>query len=235
MKSAKQRQNEYDIKYKYIPTDTKERLAWMCEEYKIDSRLSEQILRERERRLNNMYYTMIKIVLYQIPQGAKRPRFRIINRRNILNEAKLNPSFIHVYSPDASYNHNYMERIIDENKLENLNQLICTPCDVNFMAYFPTPTSYNKVDTFMAELGLIRPITKPDFDNISKLYSDMYNSNVWLDDCLTIRGCCDKLYSILPRVEIELYYLNGVYNKAQYNNIINRKDFDQNTMSLRYI
>ena len=86
----------------------------------------------------------------------------------------------------------------------------------------------------MAEIGLDRPITKPDFDNIAKLYSDMYNSNVWLDDCLTIRGSVDKFYSILPRVEIDLRFLNGVYNKHQYNNIINRKDFTEN-MSLNII
>ena len=62
----------------------------------------------------------------------------------------------------------------------------------------------------------------------------MYNSNVWIDDCLTIKGTVYKFYSVLPRVEINLNYLNAVYNKKQYDSIINRKDFTEN-MSLEYI
>ena len=64
-------------------------------------------------------------------------------------------------------------------------------------------------------------------DNIEKVYADMYNSNVWLDDALTVTGHIEKFYSILPRVEIDLNYLNVVYNKKQYENITNRKDFPE--------
>ena len=233
-KSMKTKQDEYSKKYINIPTDFKERLEWMCDRYNISNQDVNAILSERERRMNSLYYTMIRIVLYQEPQGAKRPRYRFINRSNIISEAKANPNYIHVYSPDASYNHDYMKRIVSNEELDNLKQLICTPCDVEYRAYFPTPKSYNRIETFIAEIGLDRPIHKPDFDNIEKVYADMYNGNVWLDDCLTIRGVIDKFYSILPRVEIDLNYLNAVYNKKQYNSIINRKDFT-NDMKLNYI
>lgn len=233
-KSMKTKQDEYSKKYINIPTDFKERLEWMCDRYNISNQDVNAILSERERRMNSLYYTMIRIVLYQEPQGAKRPRFRIINRNNVISSAKMNPDFIHVYSPDASYNHNYMKRIVDNGELDNLNTLICTPCDVEFRAYFPTPSTYNKIEVFMAEIGLCRPLVKPDFDNIAKLYSDMYNSNVWLDDVLTVSGTVHKFYSILPRVEIDLKYLNAVYNKYQYNNIVNRKDYEDN-MNCRFI
>lgn len=60
----------------------------------------------------------------------------------------------------------------------------------------------------------------------------MYNHNVWLDDSLVKKGTVEKFYSILPRVEIKLRYLNCVYNKYQYNMITNRKDFQEgNTLS----
>ena len=61
----------------------------------------------------------------------------------------------------------------------------------------------------------------------------MYNSNVWIDDALTIRGEVLKYYSILPRVEIKLLYLNMVYNKHQYKRITSRKDFTPD-MKLEY-
>ena len=102
------------------------------------------------------------------------------------------------------------------------------------MGKFSIPKYYNVTQTFLAEIGLDRPITKPDWDNIGKAYSDMYNANVWLDDAMTTDGCVHKYYSILPRVEIRLSFMNMVYNKHQFNSIINRVDFDHNTMSLDY-
>lgn len=234
MASLKAKQKAYQAKYSDIPLDLNERLNWMIDQYKINHIDYINILQERDRRMHSLYYTTIRIILYQEPQGAKRPRYRFINRSNVLSAAKMDPGFIHVYSPDAASNHQYMKRVVEENEFENLSHIICTPCDVSFRAYFHTPSDYNKVETFMAEIGLDRPIVKPDWDNIGKLYSDMYNSNVWIDDALTIRGCVDKLYSILPRVEIDLCYLNAVYNKKQYNNIVKRKDYTDD-MQLCYI
>lgn len=233
MASLKQKQKAYRMKYGDIPLDYKERIEWMYNTYNIDDCLSRQIIDEMNRRLNNLYYNKISIILYQVPEGAKRPRYRLINRSNVTSFAK-SSDFIHVYSPDASQNHAYMKRIVDEGELDTLNQLICTPCDVYYRAYFPTPTVYNKIEKFMAEIGLARPVTKPDFDNIAKLYADMYNANVWLDDMLTISGRVDKFYSILPRIEIDLMYLNAVYNKYQYDSIIKRKDFTEG-MVLNYV
>ena len=54
----------------------------------------------------------------------------------------------------------------------------------------------------------------------------MFNANVWLDDTLVVDGAIHKYYSVLPRIEIRLRYLNMVYNKYQYNSIINRTDYD---------
>ena len=44
-------------------------------------------------------------------------------------------------------------------------------------------------------------------DNIGKKYSDMFNSNIWLDDKLVISGTVNKFLSELPRVEIYVRYL----------------------------
>ncbi len=234
MSTAKQKQKEYEAKYSGIPIDQRERLSFLCDKFNITQNESIDIMHEMHRRMNNLYYTTIRVVLYQEPQGAKRPRYRIVNRANLISSAISDPNFIHVYSPDAAYNHEYMRRLVDSNEIMSLSHLICTPCDVWYRAYFPTPNYYNKVETFMAEVGLDRPLIKPDFDNIEKLYADMYNSNVWLDDVLTIRGVVDKFYSILPRVEIDLMYLNAVYCKKQWQQITRRKDYDPE-MGLIYV
>ena len=233
MASIKQKQKEYMSKYGNIPLDFKERLDYMCSEYNVSHDEMIDILHERDRRLRELYYTTIRIVLNVIPEGAKRPRYRFVNRHNLINAAITDSNFIHVYSPGAAANHNYMKKLV-ESEIVQLQHLICTPCNVHFRAYFPTPKSYNKQEIFMAELGLNRHLVKPDWDNIGKLYSDMYNSNIWIDDALTIDGTVSKYYSILPRVEIDLSYLNAVYCKQQYLNIIGRKDYNEN-MNLMYI
>ena len=234
MSTLKKKLANYQKQYSGIPLDLESRLAWMIDEYGIGPNEYIDILQERDRRMHSLYYTTIKIILYVVPEGAKRPRYTFINRSNALQAAQLDPSFVHVYSPGAAENSNYMKRVVEAGEFQQLQHLICTPCDVSFRAYFPTPKSYNKIETFMAEIGLDRHIAKPDWDNIGKLYSDMYNSNVWIDDSLTIRGCVDKFYSILPRVEIDLCYLNSVYNKKQYNNIVSRKDYTSD-MGLSYV
>ena len=230
--TRKQKHQQYLSKYSNIPLDYRERLDWMYDHYKITEKDQESIILARDAMLRKLYYTTIQIVLYEEPEGAKRPRTRIINRGNVLQAARAN-DFVQIYSPGAAENHSYMKRLVDSQEIMQLEQLICTPCDVQFTAYFKTPSYYNKVETFLSELGCIHPIVKPDHDNIAKLYSDMYNSTVWIDDALTIHGETWKYYSILPRVEIRLMYLNMVYNKHQYEQIVKRKDFTEG-MKLDY-
>lgn len=234
MSNLKKKEQDYQIKYGDIPLNYRDRLEYLIDKYKLSNIDMDYILFERDRRMNSLYYTTIKVILYQIPQGAKRPRYRFVNRKNLVSAAIENPGYIHVYSPDAASNHDYMKKLITQQDFIQLDHLICTPCDVHYKAYFPTPKSFNKIETFMAEIGLNRPLTKPDFDNIEKLYSDMYNSNVWIDDALTIDATVGKYYSILPRVEIELNYLNAVFCKQQFDSIINRKDYEQ-SMNLSFI
>lgn len=230
-KNRKQKKINYDINYSGIPLDYYDRLSYMTDLYKLSENKMDEIIAKKINMERNLTYYDLNIVLYEEPEGTPRPRFRLVNRKNFANQAITNSSFVHVYSINAKDDFLYMRRLM-ETELLSLNQLINTPCIIEFDAYFKTPSSFSITDKFMAELGLINPITKPDWDNIGKKYSDMYNHNVWLDDSLVKKGTVEKFYSILPRVEIKLRYLNCVYNKYQYNMITNRKDFQEgNTLS----
>lgn len=226
-KSRKDKENIYKEKYSHIPINYEERLNWMCDEYNIKEKKMIEILNKRDDMMSSLFYREFTIVLFEEPEGTPRPRFRLINRQNIVNQALSNGSFVHVYSLNAKEDNMYMQRLVNEDLYE-LNNYIWTPCIVEFNAYFKTPSIYNITDTMLSEIGLIRPIVKPDWDNIGKKYSDMFNSNVWIDDTLVIEGTVKRFYSILPRVEIKLRYLNTLYNKHQYNSINNKIDFDIN-------
>ena len=222
MKKRKQKAEEYENKYSHIPKDYYQRLQWMYDNMKLSDRTVREIFSKRDAMLASLYYNEFFIVLYEEPEGTPRPRFRLINRRNIANAAMSNGSFVQVYSITGADDQKFMKRLINKNDFMQFNQQLCTPLEITYDAFFKTPSGFNKVDTVLAEVGLIRPLTKPDWDNIGKKYSDMYNSNIWLDDSFVVSGTVNKYYSILPRVEIRLKYLNMVYNRYQYNAIRNR-------------
>lgn len=227
IKNRKQKKIEYEEKFKGIPIEYNERLNYMCDLYNVTESKMNDILEKRNNMLYSLQYYDLNIVsLYEEPEGAKRPRFRIVSRTSFNKDALVAPEFVHVYSPNAKDDFLYMKRLMGED-LVALNGMINTPCIITYNAYFKMPSYLNTIDKFLAETGIIRPpIQKPDWDNIGKKYCDMYNHNIWIDDSLVIEGTVRKFYSILPRVEIQLRYLNCVYNKYQYNTIINRKDYD---------
>jgi len=221
LKSRKQKQLEYEEKFSDIPKDYTERLLWMYDKYNINDKKAENIIAKRNAMVQSLEYGDLFIILYENPEGAPRPRFRLVNRKNFINEAMTNGQFVHVYSITGKEDNMFMKRLID-NDLIAISNMIFTPCIVEYNAYLKTPSTFNAEDKFLAEIGLIRPITKPDWDNLGKKYSDMSNHNLWLDDTLVISGTVNKFYSILPRIEIKLRFLNMLYNKYQYKSISNK-------------
>ena len=229
-KNRKQKHEEYIQKFGNIPTNYVERLEYMYDIYGFDSKPEKinELFCKRNMMLSTIeYFDLEAVSLYEIPEGASRPKYRLINRKNFHIEAMNNGQFVHVYVPNAKDDNMYMKRRLENDELITLEGMINTPVYIDYSAYLPTPSAYNDIDKILCEIGLIRPdIKKPDWDNIGKKYSDMYNYNVWLDDATVNDGCVHKYFSILPRIEIRMRYLNCVYNKYQYNNIIKRANYD---------
>ncbi len=200
----------------------------MVDKYNLSQSKMNEIIEKRNNAIDNIFFYTCKVVqLLEEPEGTHRPRFRMIKKNNFNRAALVDKEFVHVYTPNAQDDFNYMRKITEEKELIDIDGLINTPCIIRYDAYYKTPTYFNTTDTFLAEIGLFRPsISKPDWDNLGKKYCDMYNHNIWLDDSLVMSGTVNKYYSIKPRVEITLWYMNCVYNKNQYNSIINRKDYD---------
>lgn len=215
--------DEYEAKYGMIPRDDYQRLEWMCQQYNLKPKDYDNIINYKNSMINQLYYENYKIILYENPEGAKRPRFRFVSKKNVASAAR--DGFVHVYSPDAASGHKRMKELITYDELYKLDHLVTTPAIVTYNAYFQTPKYFNTWQTFLAEIGLIRHLAKPDWDNIGKKYSDMYNANVWLDDSMTVTGIVNKYYSILPRIEIDLQFLNCIYTKQQHKTVTGRKDF----------
>ena len=212
-----------------IPKDYQERINWIIDTYKISETKLKDIIDTKDKMLQQMYYMPeLYVVIYEIPEGSPRPRARFIKSKgnNILANARSNPGFIQVYSITGAADKKFMQEFKTNSDFDFLESLIYTPCSVKYDAYFKTPSIFNAKEKMLAELGMIRPLSKPDFDNVEKKYSDMYTGNIWVDDSIVIESNFNKYYSELPRIEITLRYMNMLYNKYQYKSASKRLGLD---------
>lgn len=212
-----------------IPKDYQERINWIIDTYKISDAKLKDIIDTKDKMMQQMYYMPeLFVVIYEIPEGSPRPRARFIKSKgnNILANARSNPGFIQVYSITGASDKKFMQEFKTNNDFDFLESLIYTPCSVKYDAYFKTPSIFNSKEKMLAELGMIRPLSKPDFDNVEKKYSDMYTGNIWVDDSIVIESNFNKYYSELPRIEITLRYMNMLYNKYQYKSASKRLGLD---------
>lgn len=212
-----------------IPKDYQERINWIIDTYKISDAKLKDIIDTKNKMLKQMYYMPeLFVVIYEIPEGSPRPRARFIKSKgnNILANARSNPGFIQVYSITGAADKKFMQEFKTNSDFDFLESLIYTPCSIKYDAYFKTPSIFNSKEKMLAELGMIRPLSKPDFDNVEKKYSDMYTGNIWVDDSIVIESNFNKYYSELPRIEITLRYMNMLYNKYQYKSASKRLGLD---------
>jgi hypothetical protein len=229
IKTRKQKTEIYNQKFSMIPKDYQERINWIIDTYKISDAKLKDIINTKNKMLQQMYYMPeLFVVIYEIPEGSPRPRARFIKSKgnNILANARSNPGFIQVYSITGAADKKFMQEFKTNSDFDFLESLIYTPCSVKYDAYFKTPSIFNSKEKMLAELGMIRPLSKPDFDNVEKKYSDMYTGNIWVDDSIVIESNFNKYYSELPRIEITLRYMNMLYNKYQYKSVSKRLGLD---------
>ncbi len=232
IKSRKQKAKLYESKYSEIPRDYIERLSWMYDKYHITKAKAEEILRAKYTILSSLYYSDdILVVLYEEPEGSPRPRARYVNKSNLTSYAKSDPGYIQVYSLTGASDRKFMKRLIDDNDLMKLDHLICTPCDVEYNTFSKTPSSYNTINTFLSEVGIIRPISKPDFDNVAKTFTDPLEGTMLLNDNLINPGRVEKYYSLKPRVNITIRWqddFDSKYNRRKIENTIAYKELIKN-------
>ena len=160
------------------------------------------------RRIMNIKWNRLDITIYMIPKATPRPR--------VSGNGRV------FYVKNASNNRKRFKKFMDR---ENLPQ-IQTPVKFYCTSYLPIPSSMNKLESVFAEMGLIYPISKPDWDNLGKTYSDMIQERLLLDDSLIVKGVSTKKYSTKPRIEITLFYMDefdSQFNKKKIQKIIDKE------------
>lgn len=189
----------YYEKFGHIPEDLSDRISYILStKKKLKGKVD--IMPEVDR-INNIKWHDIEFTVYLLPKATPRPRTNY-NRKIF-------------YVSGASNNKHKFEKIMKE---MNVN-VIDTPMIVDIRCYFPTPSGMNIKEKLLAEFGFIRPITKPDWDNVAKTYCDALQSSLMKDDSLIIDGRCRKFYSVKPRIEMKISYME------EHDSLFNAKKF----------
>lgn len=190
-------EKDYEEKYGDITEDYEERINQLLTPIKTDSR--RKLLQEEIFRIRNVEWITKKFIIYLLPKATPRPR---LGQRGVF------------YVKGAKDNKKLFKKFINDIDID----IITTPTKFTCKSYFPIPSSMNQIEKVLAEIGLIRPISKPDWDNVGKAYCDMLQGLILYDDSLIVEGVSKKYYSMKPRIEITISYMkehDSGYNKKK--------------------
>ncbi|HII95328.1 MAG TPA: RusA family crossover junction endodeoxyribonuclease [Candidatus Methanofastidiosum sp.] len=134
-------------------------------------------------------------IVFGDPKGKARPRITTIN-----NHAR---SF-------QTAKQNAVENYIKMAYLETADGIYFNGAlAVRITAYFPIPKSASKKKRDEMLSGIIRPVIKPDCDNILKCVEDSLNKIAYDDDKQIVDSHILKYYSDRPRTVIEIKELKN--------------------------
>lgn len=134
-------------------------------------------------------------IVHGDPVAKGRPKFRSIT-------TKAGHTFGSAYTPAKTRKY---EAIIRETAIQRWNgQPVLKDIALFVLARFyrAVPSSWSKRKQADALAGVIRPITKPDSDNLFKSVTDALNGVIYHDDAQIVDQQCSKFYAVEPRVEI---------------------------------
>ena len=71
-------------------------------------------------------------------------------------------------------------------------------------AFYAIPKGDSRVKREAKLAGSVRPVKKPDCDNVIKIVADALNGLAYDDDCQIVAVSCEKWFGEEPRVEVEI-------------------------------
>jgi Holliday junction resolvase RusA-like endonuclease len=206
---SKKELKQYEEKYGEVTNDCLERIYNFIDG--ISDKQLDNVRKDIENNLNTKWKS-ISFIFYFIPKATPRARYTGFGK--------------HFYVSDAMNNRKLMEDFV-KNELSDFN-LITTACKFYCDCYFPTPKSMTKSEQLRAEMKLINNLSKPDWDNLGKTYSDMIQNTIIMDDSLIIDGRVRKYYSSKPRIELTIEYADRYDSNYNMKNITRRKQYLDN-------
>lgn len=132
------------------------------------------------------------MIIYGEPMGKQRPR--VVSRGG----------FTRAYTPEKTVNYETLIRLTWQSNAYKSDYTDCEPIVATITAYYDIPKAFSRAKREQAIKGQLKPLKKPDLDNVAKIILDALNGYAYKDDTQVSVLVVKKFYSATPRVEIEL-------------------------------
>lgn len=128
----------------------------------------------------------VSIIIYGKPHGKGRARVTKKGFAYTPKKTKENQSYIQSLA---------IEAMTGKEKLQGA-------ITMELYIYAPIPVKFKKLERQLALDGKIRPIHRPDIDNVIKQVADSCNWIVYEDDCQISEIKASRHYSLNPRIHV---------------------------------
>jgi len=135
-----------------------------------------------------------------VPKG--RPRFRYVPPG-----ANGRPGFVHVYTPKETEVYETALKWRGKAAMRG-RPMLEGPLAVRVFAMLPIPQSWSGKKRDAALAGIIKPTSRPDFDNYAKSAIDGLTDAIWKDDSQIVVAVVVKEYCEQPGLIVEVFKLD---------------------------
>ena len=139
---------------------------------------------------------VVKFEVHGEPVGKGRPKFSKVG------------GFVKTYTPDKTAIYENLIKVEYQRQCGDFKFEADDQLDVRIIAYHGIPKSKSKAKKPLMEEKKLRPIKKPDADNIVKCYLDALNKIAYNDDTQVVDLQIRRFYSYKPRVVVTIRKTN---------------------------
>ena len=115
----------------------------------------------------------------------------------------------HTYTPQKTVAYENLVRLEYQRQCVSFKFGTDAPLDVRITAYYPIPKSVSKKKRQMMVSHQLRPMKRPDTDNVCKSILDSLNGVAYYDDAQVVDCQVRKFYGEDPRVFVKIISLEG--------------------------
>lgn len=126
------------------------------------------------------------------PQGKGRPRFTARNGRAFAR------------TPEKTAIYENLIKMEYQSQCKDVRFQDKEPLYMEVAAYYTIPASTSKKKKAEMQNKILRPVKKPDWDNIGKVVADSLNQIAYRDDAQIVEAVVKKYYSDVPRIEVTI-------------------------------
>jgi Holliday junction resolvase RusA-like endonuclease len=140
---------------------------------------------------------LINFTVYGEPKGKQRAR--TFNKNGITRTV----------TPQQTVDYETSVIISYTNAIKQIKETSNDPIYMDIKAYYYIPKNTSEKKRKEMLTGRIRPVKKPDADNVIKIIADALNKIAYKDDSQIVSLTFEKYYDEIPRVEVAIFEKQG--------------------------